>query len=277
MNHESFEELLSAYALGVLGGDDRNLLQNHLRSGCQVCAGLLPQFKKSAAALAFPPVEKRLRPYVKDRIMQEIGSPSASLWPTFLRNALAPAAVFAAILLYPWTPKPLFYAEVLRSEGQFTIDGMSARPGARVMEGHRFSTSGDSFAYLRIPNVAILKIKAGTQATLRGDAQKTLIELASGSVFSHVRTGAHYAVTTPLATTEARGTYFYVKMDSTERTYVCICNGRLWVSSAAGSGEMQADHHKAVDITLKAGHTEVAADTLRDHSDQEAQTLGASF
>jgi hypothetical protein len=125
--------------------------------------------------------------------------------------------------------------------------------------------------------VAVLKIKGDAEAVLQGDGQNTVIALASGSVFSHVKTGAHYSVTTPLVTSEARGTYFFVKANSPDDTYICICNGRLWISSPAGSGEMEAVHHKAVDITRNGGHTEAATDTLRDHSDEEAQTLGDSF
>lgn len=52
MNHEPYSELAAAYALGVLGGEERSRFEAHLRVGCRECAPALREYGESLASLA---------------------------------------------------------------------------------------------------------------------------------------------------------------------------------------------------------------------------------
>jgi len=88
--HEQFAEDLALYALGVLEGDERTALQNHLE-GCTDCRRELEQLQGDMALLALstsgPAPPRRARQRLLDSIAGEPRMPVAvppkrfSWWP----------------------------------------------------------------------------------------------------------------------------------------------------------------------------------------------------
>ncbi|HKV06911.1 MAG TPA: anti-sigma factor [Thermoanaerobaculia bacterium] len=94
-----FEELLPAYALGALDGDDLRELEAHLSAGCAECRRQLDLWERDLATLAasVPPVPPSA--VTRQRILKVAGS--AERRPTGLpRWFLLPAA--ALLLLAVW-------------------------------------------------------------------------------------------------------------------------------------------------------------------------------
>ncbi|HEX8920594.1 MAG TPA: anti-sigma factor, partial [Pyrinomonadaceae bacterium] len=66
MTHEDYKEMLAAYALGALDGEERRALEEHLRT-CADCAAEVAEWSDATAALALsaasvePPAELRAR------------------------------------------------------------------------------------------------------------------------------------------------------------------------------------------------------------------------
>lgn len=112
MNHEPFQELAAAFALGALEGEERSRFEAHLRAGCQECEAALTAYGESLATLAaeLPPVAPP--PRIKAALMARVeaaarlaGSPTPtrpgwSLWRRALAGALATAAV--AVVYLGW-------------------------------------------------------------------------------------------------------------------------------------------------------------------------------
>jgi anti-sigma-K factor RskA len=99
--HDAFDELVAAYALGALDGEDLVRLEAHLAEGCAECARVLADYQdaliQSAAALSTAPP-----PQVKRALLARVGGARsvrptrARFWPGF--RWAASVAVAAGLL-----------------------------------------------------------------------------------------------------------------------------------------------------------------------------------
>lgn len=96
--HQRYEELLSAHALGALDGDEANELERHLAAGCATCEAELRRLSLDLEAIAgsVPPVEPS--PEIRARLLDEIGGPRPAP-----RRPVAPwLLAAAAVLVLAW-------------------------------------------------------------------------------------------------------------------------------------------------------------------------------
>jgi hypothetical protein len=290
MNHEPFEELLVAEALGDLQNEERLQLQHHLRAGCQTCRQLRNQFKEVAAALADVTVERSPSPELKTRLLGQIQKASSPLpefskrpflgWLLPSRLAWAATGSFAVVLAIfvalPFLKSPELYAQVIRSKGNLIVEGKPIGVNGKIFYGRSFSTGNESSSDLRIANAVVFHMGPNTQAQLAKQGDRILLELKQGSLFSHVKTGTKYAVLTPVATAEARGTVFLVKMDAPQAVYICLCTGHLRVLAPSIQQDLVSSHHKAVQVFQENGKTVMTPAPMRDHPD-DTQFMVESF
>jgi len=160
---------------------------------------------------------------------------------------------------------PPIYAQVIRSDGNLTVEGKSAGVNDKIPFGSSFYTGQNSFSDLRIANAAVFRMGPNTQAKVVKRKDQIVVVMKTGTMLSHVKTGTQYAVLTPVATAEARGTVFFVKMDAPQTAYICLCNGHLMVSAPGAQQELVASHHKAVQVSQENGKTVLASAPMRDH------------
>jgi ferric-dicitrate binding protein FerR (iron transport regulator) len=171
---------------------------------------------------------------------------------------------------------PQIYAQVIRSEGNLTVEGNPTGMNGKIPFGSSFSTGNKAISDLRIANAAVLRLGPNTQAKLVKRKDQIVVVMKTGTILSHVKTGTQYAVLTPVATAEALGTVFFVKMDAPQTVYICLCTGHLMVSAPGAKEELVTTHHKAVQVSQQDGKTVMAPASLRDH-DGDPQFLAESF
>jgi anti-sigma-K factor RskA len=92
-SHEPrFEDLLPAYALGALDGDDLRELAAHLAGGCERCSALLAGWRAEVEALAAAVEPVAPMPATRQRLLEAIAVPSGARVAEF-RAPASPARV----------------------------------------------------------------------------------------------------------------------------------------------------------------------------------------
>ena len=108
MRHEELEELIPAYALGALDGEDLRAAEAHLQAGCPRCERLLQELSGVAAHLTESLPDVPLPPRLKERVLERIEQegrveapvPPSRRRPWLLPWGLAIGATAAASLLF---------------------------------------------------------------------------------------------------------------------------------------------------------------------------------
>ena len=103
MNHEPFETLAPAYAVGALDGDDLVRFEAHLRDGCAECEAVVRASTDALAALAAEATPTIPPAHVRDALLRRVDASSRPrparfrwvLWGATTAAAVALAAVFA--------------------------------------------------------------------------------------------------------------------------------------------------------------------------------------
>jgi anti-sigma-K factor RskA len=78
MNHDEAEELLGAYALDALTGDDRQRLEEHFRS-CEEHRDAATELRATASLLALTVDDRDPSPSLRRRILEALNAPSPQL------------------------------------------------------------------------------------------------------------------------------------------------------------------------------------------------------
>lgn len=135
---------------------------------------------------------------------------------------------------------------------EFTV--ASVEGGALTVNGRAASagTALDPGAVVRLDSgKAVLDFGAEGRLWLTGPADFTVasrgLSVSRGGLLSMLNklTGA-FTVETPAAVAAVRGTKFYIEPRGEERTYLCVCKGKLEVASAGGfKTKMKSADHKA--------------------------------
>jgi anti-sigma-K factor RskA len=99
-----FREMFEAYALGALDAAERAVLEAHLRSGCQDCAGNLGEARSLVSQLAYLAPEAAPSDLLKARLMHTVrteaqaakrSSPSTRLIPFWMWAGVAALLLFS--------------------------------------------------------------------------------------------------------------------------------------------------------------------------------------
>lgn len=183
---------------------------------------------------------------------------------------------------------PCAYAKASRAKirivsGQVNLNGTPAFADDVLEEGDKITTGPTSYCAIIFDDKNAIYVSENTELTLHLAAPKKSLDLVKGAVSSLLRRLARvrdrsayrYTVNTPTAICGVRGTAFYVKVESPEKTYVCLCNGRLEISGVKG-GEKQsvtASHHRAFWVTKKGGVDRITDATGLYHTDGDMESM----
>lgn len=271
MNHEPFEDMMAAYALGELTAGERGRLTEHLNSGCAECRKALADYGLAAAALTLAATPETPPAHIKEALMNRIepATTSVSWMPRLALAAGLLVAVGGAWLGARHSFGPRW--EVAALSGAVQADGKTLSAGGRVRKGQVLTVAGDGWADLRLGENAVVRLKNGAEASLARGREGLEVVLKKGGLFSLVKPGTKFSVRAPLAVASVRGTAFYMQVDSPDKTYACICKGRFHLAGAGIDQDMQADHHHAMELS-SAGP---GPGTMRDHTDEEMNALQA--
>ncbi|HTB22583.1 MAG TPA: FecR family protein [bacterium] len=146
--------------------------------------------------------------------------------------------------------------ELRDSHGLVSLDHGVARTGA----GAR--------AELRIRGQALIALNENTRATLRRGARGLELLLEAGGAMVHVVKNTAFSVQLPLGLIEVKGTWFYAESRGPKESYVCLCEGKLWLSAGGLRKVMKSRDHVAVTLAHRKGKPTLSkAPTLHWHPD----------
>jgi ferric-dicitrate binding protein FerR (iron transport regulator) len=160
-------------------------------------------------------------------------------------------------------------ARVLSVTGKLTVNGKAAAPGSLLRAGDLLATPAGSQAFIGFPDGSALRLNAGSKLKLSDLAGKTALDLRSGSALSAVHKGTNYSIATPRAVAAVRGTVFYVEATKQRPTYVCVCEGKVRVTSGRHSQLISTETHQAVSVR-RGG---LKSDKMLGHRDAEITEL----
>jgi ferric-dicitrate binding protein FerR (iron transport regulator) len=162
--------------------------------------------------------------------------------------------------------------------GEVTIDGAAAEPGATIKPAFTVVTGASSSCGIVFDEKNILHIDENTDATIDLSTDIRTVNLRRGMLACALRKLARIAsrdqeafrVATDSAVAGVRGTVFLAKVEDETRTYLCDCNGVLDMRDSGGGNahRVEAAHHKAYRFT-RSGDTFASAEAgLEYHTDQ---------
>lgn len=170
--------------------------------------------------------------------------------------------------------------EIIYLEGEVSLDGVNGEIGAEVPVGAVVATGADSYCEIVFGGQNIFRVEAETTAKL--SIAEGGIALQSGSLslildkLEVLGEGAEFQVSTPVAVAGVRGTSFYVKMESEDSTYFCVCNGALYTEDVKGGNDrvIEALHHNAVRYTKGAdGSISASSAKMLYHHDEDYDAM----
>jgi hypothetical protein len=139
-------------------------------------------------------------------------------------------------------------------EGEVLLDGTAAETGVEVASGAAIRTGPESYCEVIFNRKNIFRIEQNSLVVISVEEARGSIDLQQGSlaaVFQRIaslgRKVDAFAVRTPVAAAGIRGTVFYIRVEDPDRTYVCTCNGELWLNDTGGGKQLavSSTNHKA--------------------------------
>jgi len=229
-NCDDVRQLLDAYRAGSLSEARTLLVQAHLGE-CGLC---LRHFREggvdTAVDWARPCVASRQRiAFTPQRHPQAWG------WALAFSCALLVTSLF--VYKAYWQIPPGVRAEVQSIDGSaYLISGPGntrLTPGAKLVEGDRMRTSGDSHAVLRLSDGSIVEMNQRSTLDVSARGRNTTVALNEGAliVTAAHRTSGHLYVKTPDCRVDVTGTLFSVD-SGIKGSRVAVLQGSVDVAHA---------------------------------------------
>lgn len=160
--------------------------------------------------------------------------------------------------------------QVVAVNGSLTVNGKAAARGAQVREGDTLETAKHTSADIVMQSGVRFRLYGETRLEVPADSRANPVRLAWGRLLSIVKAGRPYAVAGRTGVAGVRGTTFYVESAKDRRTYVCICQGKLRLTSEGKDhGHVEAEHHAGYALD----GTSVTNEPMLGHTDDEIKEL----
>ncbi len=194
-----------------------------------------------------------------------------------------PVLIFAAGQGESGAVPPSVEGVVEYFDGDVTVDGVPADFGTSVPYGAVVKTGADAYCEIVFNSKNIFRITESTVVEIKLSVKNPEITVEQGAVAAlfdklDAFTGGNpFNIKTRTAVASVRGTAFFIKVESPESTYVCICNGKIDVAEPDGKrpAVYSSGHHKAVYYRTVDGRTEVTKAPMLYHSDEEMEAIAA--
>jgi FecR protein/Putative zinc-finger len=208
-NCDDVRQLLDSYRAGTLSEARSLLVQAHLGE----CGQCLRQFREGGV--------ERAVDWARPRVASRGGVsttpqryPRAWGWALALSCALLTTGIF--VYKAYWQVPPGVRAEVQSIDGSaYLISGPGSTrlaPGAKLVEGDRMRTAGDSRAVLRLSDGSVVEVNQRSTLDVSARGRNTTVALEDGAliVTAAHRTSGHLYVKTPDCRLAVTGTLFSV-------------------------------------------------------------------
>ena len=227
VKHAQADSLLGLLALDAVEAPDLAALLAHVR-GCRRCQAALARLRAGAGALVHAVRPLAPPPALRARLLASLAPQAAPRLTRASRGGLVDAAPVSA-------PQAL-------AEGSL----VQAGPKGRLE--------------VQFPGLAVAVLMDGARARLQRWRGQWQLRLEAGQAMIHVHPGRPFRTWTPLATVQVKGTWYFARVDSRDRAYVCLCEGWIGLSGPGLKRELKAGldrrpEHLAVRLSRRGGRT----------------------
>jgi hypothetical protein len=166
--------------------------------------------------------------------------------------------------------------------GTVTLNGKPAVKGDTVRFGDVIETGDNSTCQVLIAGKNLLGLTPKSRLVYRVTTRESNLELSTGGLGAMLRnrdaTG-DVIVKMPTVTASIRGTIFFIKAESREKSYACVCNGRIRLTPDGSVKEelVSSRHHTAFYYTREKGAVKVEHAGLKYHSDEVMNKAAAAI
>lgn len=258
MDHEAFSgairncddvrQLLDSYRAGSLSASRALLVQAHLGE----CGQCLRHFREGGAQTAVDWARPRVASRERVRSTPQ-RRPYAWGWAL----AVCCAVLTISIFVYKayWQVPPGVRAEVQSIDGSaYLISGtgnVRLAPGAKLVEGDRMRTAGNSRAVLRLSDGSIVEVNQRSTLDVSARGRNTTVALDEGAliVTAAHRTSGHLYVRTPDCRLAVTGTLFTVN-SGIKGSRVAVLQGSVDVAYAGVHALLQPGEQMATSDNL---------------------------
>ncbi len=176
--------------------------------------------------------------------------------------------------------------------GTVTLNGKPAATGDAIRFGDVIETGDNSSCRIGIGDRNLIALWPGTRFLYRVTTRGSNCELSRGGLGALLRNRDYTGdinIRTPTVTASVRGTVFCLTAESNEKTYTCVCNGRIHFRPEPGGGIfskpaenigeklVSASHHAGHYYTRDKGAVKIEKAGLRHHTDESVEKMAASI
>lgn len=202
---------------------------------------------------------------------------------------LLSAAIFflLAASLGVWAAGEQNKARITKTEGRVTVNGRRAAPGVLLKDGDWVATGRPGSSEIIFSDKNILRLSDGTRMKITLSGEKKTIEIVRGA-FAALARGINrfgnkrpfaLSVNTPTAICGVRGTAFFVRVEDSFNSYVCLCNGKMKVAAKDGndSVDAEASHHSAFRLSARANSVGLTPAGMEYHADADVESMAEAI
>ncbi len=171
--------------------------------------------------------------------------------------------------------------------GKVAVDGKDVKAGDPVAPGAAIKSGKGAACEIIFQEKNIIKIMEEGDITLNITDELRVVEMRAGALGNVLRKltklskaeNPLFQIRTPTTVASVRGTVFFVKMESPEKTYICDCDGVVEISDPEGAQtqKVEAAHHAGFRYYRDGGKIVVRKAGLLYHDDKGVEALAAKI
>ncbi len=177
--------------------------------------------------------------------------------------------------------KKASFGEVLVLRGKASTSGRALAVSDKVFVDDTVTTEKNSFASIKLADGSgAFQVGPASSVTLSlSDRTVTTIDLLKGFVLSTLKAsdkpaeGLRYKVRTKTVAMGVRGTTFFARADKPNKTFQCICEGRVEAVWKKGEQTWESKHHENRHFFDGEKAVRASLDLPTNHTDEEIAEL----
>ncbi len=201
-----------------------------------------------------------------------------------IRHSAALCMAFCAALLSGCLVQSQFNVPAYISfvDGSVFLNGRPASVNAPIHYNDILETKEKSHCQVIVDGRNIISLQSDTLFVYKIKTTDGLIELKRGFLGAIIknRKNIHsFRVSTRTVTASIRGTSLFVGVESPEKTYTCVCNGRIHFHPELHGEErtVAAVHHDGLYFVQKENQVVAIPAGMKYHDDQMMEKMAASI
>lgn len=171
---------------------------------------------------------------------------------------------------------------IIALDGEVAVNGAPAAVNGKIEYGDTIITGLKSWCRIVIDERNIIKVGPDSLMVYRLRKDDGRLELRRGymaAVLKNLKNVNEFRVTTPTVAAGIRGTALCVAAESPDKTYACVCNGRIGFLPEGAKEEklVAAAHHQAAHYVREKGKIVVKDAGMLFHTDKDIEAMAAEI